>query len=141
VSEVIVTKRLMAIIGACYETRSFFTHNNLWDKTENDVLSVMRQSNMKEEEKWWFEQKDKENFVRFIGKELTMGKFQVFNPLTGAHKLCETEIDAKNEIAAISKAIIENQKITICRELSNEHGHTTWIAYEIPDAITISPNL
>jgi hypothetical protein len=90
---------------------------------------------------WYLKQRETEKFVRYTGKVFTMGKYQVFNPLTGLHTYCETEELAKAAIAEISKQILETHKISVCREFSNEHGHTTWVAEQIVDPITISPNI
>jgi len=131
-SDVIITKELMEAIGACDIGPNFFTENNLWGQPESAVIAAMRQANMEKEEAWWLEQKSTEAYVRFTGKVITMTtKYQVFNPLTGLHDQYASEVEAKEALAKVCEAIIDNYKPTVCQEITNENGDSAWTAIDL----------
>jgi len=161
-SEVTATRELLAALGSCYfdanlnQTNSagddtnkmlgaeglytFFTDNNLWDQPETYVINVLKAHGHLADVEWYFKAKKTEAFVRFAGKVITMGQYQVFNPITGTHTYCETLADAKVVMAEVATQLLANtSRITICQEISNENGDTTWVPTEIPNAFTITP--
>jgi hypothetical protein len=119
----------------------YHTVDGNWGKPESEVLTYMFKNKLQKDLNWYLEKRQTEKFIRYVGKVITMGKYQIFNPLTGTHTLCETEAEAKTLMADIANQIIERYPISVCRELSNELGHTTWIAEEIQNPFTISPNV
>jgi len=161
-SEVVITKELLSTIGSCYVDSnlsstdsngdstsqmlgavglySFFENNDLWDKPESHVANVLRSHGHLADLNWYFNAKKTEAYVRFVGKVITMGQYQVFNPITGLHTYCETLSAAKAAMADIANQVLANApQITICQEISNEHGDTTWISTQIPNAFLITP--
>ena len=131
-SNVIITRELMTAIGACNSGPDFFTANNLWGQTESAVLAAMRQANMEKEEAWWLEQKSTEAYVRAIGEVITMGtNYQVFNPLTGLHSQYASEAEAKEALARVCEALIDNYKPTVCQEIVNENGDSAWTSVDL----------
>ena len=158
--EVLMTKELLLHLGSCgysldrpnqknYDPTQedgstddhYYTLSGMWDKPEMECLAFCMTNKLFKDVAWYIKQRETEKFVRYTGKVFTMGQYQVFNPLTGMHKFCTTEEEAKQEIADISLAILNANKITVCREMSNEHGHTTWVAEEIANPITLAPNI
>lgn len=81
--------------------------------------------------KWFDELKISEAYVRFNGKEITMGGYQVFNPLTGLHIEYQTLDEAKQGVTDVAFQIIKNYQISICQVMSNENGDSTWIPIEV----------
>ena len=75
----------------------------------------------------WFDKlKNSETYLKFNGKEIIMGAYQVFNPLTGLHTRYETEAEATAALIEIAKAVLAQHLPTVCQELSNENGDTCW---------------
>jgi hypothetical protein len=87
---------------------------------------------------WVLEQKKTEAYVRFNGKVMTMGAYQVFNPLTGVHTRYETEAEAKQALIVIAQEILKQHSPTVVQELSNEHGDAVWIATKMNEELTVS---
>jgi hypothetical protein len=158
--QVLMTRELLSHLGACGmsidrpELKNFdlsinkgepddhyHTVNNNWGKTEAECLDFLLRNQLYKDFYWYVEQRKTEKFIRYVGKVITMGKYQVFNPLTGVHTLCETEAEAKSLMTDIATQIIAQTPITVCRELSNELGDTTWIPEEIQNPFTISANV
>ena len=158
--QVLMTKELLLHLGSCgysldrpnqknYEPSKddgspddhYYTVSGMWDKPEMECLEFCMNNKIFKDVAWYIKQRETEKFVRYTGKVFTMGQYQVFNPLTGTHKFCATEAEAKQEIAIITLALFEANKPTVCREMTNEHGHSTWVAEEISNPITISPNI
>jgi len=158
--EILLTKELLLHLGSCGKSLDrpecknydpltndgepddhYHTVAGNWGKTESECLDFLLKNKLQKDLTWYLEKRQTEKFIRYVGKVITMGKYQVFNPLTGTHTLCETEAEAKTLMADIANQIIERNPISVCRELSNELGHTTWIAEEIQNPFTISPNV
>lgn len=119
----------------------YYTLAGMWDKTEMECLDFCMKNKITKDVAWYIKQRETEKFVRYTGKVFTMGQYQVFNPLNGTHKFCETEAEAKQELANITQALYNTYKPTVCREMTNEHGHATWIAEEMQNAVIIAPNI
>jgi hypothetical protein len=81
--------------------------------------------------KWFDELKISEAFVRFNGKEITMGSYQVFNPITGVHTEYQTEDEAKIAMVDIAKQVLQNNIISVCRAINNENGDSSWIPIDL----------
>lgn len=80
----------------------------------------------------WFDNlKNSEAFIRFNGKEITMGGYQVFNPITGLHTDYATLEEAKQGMADVAFQIIQNFEISVCQVMSNENGDSTWVPVQI----------
>jgi len=158
-NQIIITKELLLHLGSCgisfdrpnqknYDPTKddssaddhYFTVANMWGRTEIECIEFLIDNNLSRDLAWYIEQRKTEKFVRYIGKVFSMGKYQVFNTLTGTHQYCDTEEEAKIALTEIAKAIIATHSLTICRELTNEYGHTTWISSELPNPFTITPN-
>ena len=158
--QVLMTKELLLHLGSCglsldrpqqknYEPSKddgspddhYYTVSGMWNKPEMECLAFCMENKLFKDVAWYIKQRETEKFVRYIGEVFTMGQFQVFNPYTGQHVYCETEADAKLAYAEIAKQVLANSQISVCREMSNEYGHTTWVAETIENPITVSPNI
>jgi len=64
--------------------------------------------------------------------------YQVFNPLTGTHTKYTSEQEAKDAVTQIASSIVDTYKPTVCQELSNENGDTTWVAVDLIKKFNIS---
>ena len=117
----------------------YYTLSGMWDKPESECLEFCLKNNLMKDLAWYIEKRGTEVFVRYTGKVFTMGRYQVFNPLEGSHVYVDTEEEAKEICRTYLQQLAEQNllKINICRELSNEHGHSTWIASELNTTIEI----
>lgn len=97
----------------------------------DEAIKVLKLAGMREYVAWLRMIKQTEAYVRWNGKEITMGSYQVFNPLTGQHIDCETEEDVKATMANIAQQLLDAQTITVCQSLSNEKGDSVWIPYRL----------
>jgi hypothetical protein len=80
-----------------------------------------------------------EDYVRFNGMEITMSEsYQIFNPLTGVHTICPNPESAQTLVAEIAKAVLENNKVTACKELRNENGDAVWVAIDFPYEVSVT---
>lgn len=158
--EVLMTRELLLHLGSCGTSSDrphiknydparedgspddhYYTVANMWGKTEMECLAFCMENKLFKDLAWYVKQRETEKFVRYVGKEFTMGRYQVFNPLTGMHAFCETEAEAKTLIADVARHILGAHPSSVCRELINEHGHTTWVAETIENPISVVPNI
>ncbi len=137
-SNLIITKELLDQLDACDFGDTFFEPNGLYGKTEDECLRAMKDAGRLEEVIWWRDIKKTETFVRNTGSVMTMGAYQVFNPLTGIHTRYETEEEARQVLIAIAKEVLNKHCPRIVQELANENGDTTWIPTNIHETLQIS---
>lgn len=136
--EIIITKELMDALGNCGDGPAFIEANNLWGKTDEEVLRAMKEAGVLEPVVFWRQAKNSEAFVRYFGSIFTMGAYQVFNPLTGVHTRYETEAEAKAALVDVAKQVVQLHCPTVVQELSNELGDTAWIPTQLHESIVIS---
>jgi hypothetical protein len=131
--DVVITKELLEAIGACDVGYAFIEENNLWGKTEDELIKFITDVGRISEEpiQWYLKQRTTEAYVRFTGKVLTMGTYQVFNSLTGLHTQYETEAEAKEALAKVCEALIDYYKPTVCQEITTQNGDACWTAIDM----------
>jgi hypothetical protein len=127
----ILTQEFLDIAGVCTEGQQVAIDGAYigWDYDE--VIKDLVKNGKNEDAGWMLFHKKTETYVRFNAKEVTMGSYQVFNTITGTHIEYKTEEEAKVGILEIAKQILEQNKISVCRSLSNENGDSTWIPIEL----------
>lgn len=134
---IIVTREMLDTLNACNESKVVITDNDMWGKTETEVLNFFIESNLFQYNEWWLKKKQTEEFVRYNGEVITMGEYKVFNPLTGQHTTFLTEAEAKAALIEISKDILEKHTPRIVQAMRNENGDETWIPTDIHKTIQI----
>ena len=136
--EIIITKELMDALGNCGDGPAFIEANNLWGKTDEEVLRAMKDAGVLEPVIFWRQAKSSEAFVRYFGSTFTMGAYQVFNPLTGLHTRYETEAEAKAALVELAKSVLQYHGLSVVQELSNELGDTAWVPTQLHETLTVS---
>jgi hypothetical protein len=132
-SDTIITKELVVDkMGACNIGPDFIEANNLWGQPESVVLPALAAAGLTADVDWWLKKKKTEKFVRCSGEVITMTtNYQVFNPLTGLHDQYASEAEAKEALARVCEALIDNYKPTVCQEITNENGDSAWTAVDL----------
>lgn len=133
-----LTKSFLTDVNSCVEGYRFGLENNLIDGEYDDAIKFCSENGRQDFADWLIQQKNTEYYVRNNGSILTMGAYQVFNPLTGQHARYETEADAKAALIEISKEVLKQHCPTVVQELSNENGDTTWIPTDLNKTLVIS---
>jgi hypothetical protein len=137
----ILTEEFLITHEACQEGITFAHSENLLGKNYGDVVKDCIKKEQKDFAGWLLDQKNTEAYVRWNGKEITMGEsYQVFNPWTGTHTVCPDLESAKALITEISNSVLESHKVTACKELKNENGDAVWVPVEFPYAVSITVN-
>lgn len=135
----ILTEEFLNMQGACQEGIDFAQVENLLTQEYGVAIKVCIKKEKKDFAGWLLDQKNTEAYVRYNGKEITMGEsYQVFNPITGVHTVCPDPESAQALVAEISKFVLENNKVTACKELRNENGDAVWIAVDFPYEVSIT---
>lgn len=134
----ILTKSFLTEVNSCAEGYRFGLENNLIDGDYDAAISFCANNGRHDFADWLTEQKKTEYYVRNNGSILTMGAYQVFNPLTGQHTRYETEAEAKEALVEVSKEILKQHCPIVVQELSNENGDTTWIPTNLHETLNIS---
>jgi hypothetical protein len=134
----ILTKEFLGDVNSCLEGYRFGLENNLINNDYDDAITFCRNNRQQDFAKWLEEQKSTEKYVRANGSVITMGAYQVFNPITGVHTRYETEEEARSALVEVQKTILEQYGANIVQEMSNENGDTTWIPTEIHKTIVVS---
>ena len=105
----------------------------------DEAIAKLRLLGLKEDAAWLKTIKKTEAYVRYNGKEVTMGEsYQIFNPITGEHTICANPESAQTLVTEIAKAVLENNKVTACKELRNENGDAVWVAVDFPYEVSIT---
>ena len=125
-------------IGMCQEGYDVMNALGNYGLTLDEAAAKLNNSGYPKFAEWVLEQKKTEAYVRFNGKVITMGAYQVFNPLTGVHTRYETEVEAKQALIAIAQDILKQHSPTVVQELSNENGDTVWIAIKMNETLVVS---
>jgi uncharacterized protein involved in high-affinity Fe2+ transport len=126
-------------MAGCVEGEQLTKAEGIYGLELEDAIVELRKRGYREEAAWVKLVTTTEEYVRFNGKELTMGAYQVFNAFDGTHIKCNTESEAKALLVEIAKKILEHNKPSVCRALQNENGDSVWIAYEIENPYTLIP--
>ena len=134
----ILTRELLLEVHSCQEGYRFGVENNLIGGDYDDAITFCANNNKQEFADWLTAQKSTEYYVRNNGSILTMGAYQVFNPLTGQHTRYETEAEAKAALVEIAKEVLNQHCPKVVQELSNENGDTTWIPTTIHETLVVS---
>ena len=125
--------------GACQEGIDFAQDENLLTQEYSVAIKVCIKKEKKDFAGWLLDQKNTEAYVRYNGKEITMSEsYQVFNPITGVHTVSYDLESAQALVAEISKAVLEHNKVTACKELRNENGDAVWVAVDFPYEVSIT---
>ncbi len=127
----ILTKEFLEAQNACAEGIQAAISNNIVGLEYSAAIRAFLEIDQKDFAGWLLEQKSTEAYVRANGREITMGAYQVFNPLTGLHSQYASEAEAKEALARICEAIIDNYKPTVCQELVNENGDSAWTSVDL----------
>lgn len=125
-------------IGMCKEGYDAMNALGNYGLTLDEAANNLKNAGYPKFAEWILEQKKTEAYVRFNGKVLTMGAYQVFNPLTGIHTRYETEAEAKAALVEIAKQVLQQHCPTVVQELSNENGDTCWISTKLNETLIIS---
>lgn len=134
----ILTKEFLVDVNSCTEGYRFGLENNLINGDYDEAISFCNNNGHPEFGEWLQEQKSTELYVRMNGSNLTMGAYQVFNPLTGQHTRYETEVEAKTALIEIAKEVLAQHCPRVIQELSNENGDTTWIPTNMNETLIVS---
>lgn len=134
----LLTKEFLTEVNSCLEGYRFGLENNLIGGDYDAAITFCLENGRKDFADWLSEQKRTEYYVKLNGGTISMGAYQVFNPLTGVHTRYETEAEARQALIDMAKLVLDTHKLIVVREMSNEHGDTTWIPTSMPDTLVIS---
>jgi hypothetical protein len=134
----ILTKEFLGDSDSCLKGYRFGLENNLIDNDYDVAIKFCSENGHQDFADWLIEQKSTEKYVKANGSVLTMGAYQVFNPLTGLHTRYETEDEAKAALVNVAKAILGQYPNLVNQELSNENGDTTWIPTNMNKSLIVS---
>jgi hypothetical protein len=132
-----ITQLLLSIDG-CDDGIQRAKDTGIYGMEFDEAIPKLRALGFKEDAAWLKVVKKTEQYVRFNGKEITMlEKYQVFNPLTGTHAEYENEAAARAAVLEITNQILENNKVTVVRAITNENGDSAWAAATLSEPIRV----
>ena len=134
----ILTKEFLQQFEGCAEGYRFGLENNLIDNDYDLAIKFCAENGHQDFADWLTHQKSTEKYVRTNGSVITMGAYQVFNPLTGQHTRYETESEAKAALIEVAQTVLNQQCPRVVQELSNENGDTTWITTTMNQSLVVS---
>ena len=134
----ILTQEFLDKCNVCIEGQECADNGGYigWDYDE--VIKDLVSKNDNLNAGWLIDAKKSEQYVRANGSIITMGAYQLFNPITGLHTRYETEEDVKIALIALQQEVLNIYGGKVVQELSNENGDTTWIPTEIHKTIVVS---
>lgn len=134
----ILTKEFLVNVDSCTDGYRYGLEHNLIGGDYDYAIEYCRENGATSFANWLEHMKTTEQYVRANGSIITMGAYQVFNPLTGQHTRYATIEEAKTALIEVQKAILENYGASIVQEMYNENGDTTWIPTDIHKTLVIS---
>ena len=134
----ILTKEVFSALNACAEGYETAIKTGNVGKDYDEVIAYCFANGLEPFGNWLTEQKKTEYYVRNNGSIITMGAYQVFNPLTGTHTRYETEAEAKAALVDVAKQVLQQHCPIVVQEISNENGDTTWIPTTMNETLTVS---
>lgn len=134
----ILTREFLLEVHSCQDGYRFGLDNNLIGGDYQAAIQCCIDNGKQEFADWLVTQKSTEYYVRNNGSTITMGAYQVFNPLTGVHTKYETETEAKAALIEVAKQVLEQHCPTVVQELANENGDTTWVLTNLNETLVIS---
>lgn len=134
----ILTKEFLLSVDSCAEGIALGEQNNYFGMDYDEVIKDLLRKDYRNDAEGLLRWKKTEQYVRANGSVITMGAYQVFNPLTGLHTRYETEAEAKAALIDISKQILDYYKPQVVQELSNEKGDAVWIPTALHETLIIS---
>lgn len=135
----ITIDEFLAGVNICAEGVIAMQEVGTYGLSVDEAAQKLKEAGQRDFAAWLLSQKNTEAYVRFNGSQFTMGAYQIHNPLTGQHIRCETEEAAKAALVQLATEILAIHRPTVVQELSNEHGDSTWITVEIPNAVQVIP--
>lgn len=78
-----------------------------------------------------------EKWVRANGNNISVAVYRIFNPITGEHIECTTEIEARTKLQEISQAFLLQSGPRVVYAIRNENGDEAWVPSNIQPVITI----
>ena len=134
----ILTQEFLTNMGVCSDGQSVAETGNYIGMDYDLVIKDLVSRGLNDDAGWMLASKKTEYYVRNNGSILTMGAYQVFNPLVGQHTRYETEAEAKAALVEIAKEVLKQHCPTVVQELSNENGDTTWIPTNMNETLVVS---
>lgn len=134
----ILTREFLLDVNSCSEGYRFGLENNLINNDYEEAVVFCATNGHQDFADWLIEQKKTEYYVRNNGSVITMGAYQVFNPLTGTHTRYETENEAKTALIEVATNVLKTHCPKVVQEIMNENGDTTWIATSLDESLIIS---
>ncbi len=55
-----------------------------------------------------------------------MSTYQVFNPITGTHTRCESDVEAKVMLVEVAQQVLALHVPSVNQEIVHENGDVTW---------------
>lgn len=134
----ILTQEFLTAVQVCSEGQIVAETGNYIGMDYDEVIKDLIRKGLNDDAGWMISAKKTEYYVRNNGSILTMGAYQVFNPLTGVHTRYETEAEAKLALIEVAKQVLQQHCPIVVQELSNENGDTTWIPTTMNETLNIS---
>lgn len=125
-------------LGMCADGYTVMTKLGNYGLTFDEAATRLEDNGYPRYAQWVRDQKKTEAYVRFYGSVITMGAYQVFNPLTGVHTRYETEEEAKQALVIVAQEVLKQHCPTVVQEISNENGDTAWVATTMNETLVIS---
>lgn len=124
--QIIVTQDLMKHVGACHEARDYFTEQNLWGKTETEVLDILKQAQRKTDIQWWERCKQSSKFLTYY--DYCFGDFRVRNLITNDFDICQNYDEAVEQHRKNLSAYLDSQAhlFSVCLEVLDKNGNAIW---------------
>jgi len=129
----ILTLEFLQKVNACEEGIVYAQDNNRIGLDYDDNIQFCIDTGQQLFADFLIDLKTSEAYIRANGEVITMGTYQVFNPITGQHQEYQDEESARGGIADIQRQILEQYPVSVTQSITNENGDSTWIP------VTISP--
>lgn len=134
----ILTQEFLTANQVCESGQNIADIGNYIGQDFDFVIRDLLRKGYRDEAAWMQGSKSTETYVRMNGSILTMGAYQVFNPLTGTHTRYETEEEAKQALVAVAKDVLAAHVPQVVQEISNEKGDAVWIPVDMVTTLVIS---
>lgn len=133
----ILTQEYLTKANVCADGQKCAEDGNYIGMDYDLVIRDLLKRGLKDDAGWLLAGKSTELYVRMNGSIITMGSFQVFNPLTGLHEEFPDEASAREAMVLIGQQILQAYPITLVQSIANENGDTAWAPAKLQQDLTV----
>lgn len=133
----ILTEEFLQQQKACIDGIFYAGEKRLFGLDYDEVIRETILDGKRDFAGWLIEQKSTEGYVRANGKDIVMGTYKIFNPITGQYIECQNQDEVRVAAVSITKDILQQHAIGVVQCITNENGNVAWLPSNLETPLEI----